>query len=163
VALDVTPTSLSFLELGLDSLFLTRWARSLRELFGVPVSLRQLLETEQTLEALATYMVQHMERSDPGHAVSREAGKGAEIDRLVRRLDELTAQLDELRGPAPSGPEAPVETVAPHAQPALDPRRPPLPGARLGRAADGQRAWFVPDPARAGRYLQVDLESEAGS
>lgn len=33
---------------------------------------------------------------------------------------------------------------------------PPVPGARLGRAADGSAAWFVEDPATPGRYVQVD-------
>jgi hypothetical protein len=32
----------------------------------------------------------------------------------------------------------------------------PLPGARRGRDADGREAWFVPDPDRPGRYLQVE-------
>jgi len=34
----------------------------------------------------------------------------------------------------------------------------PLPGARLGRSAHGEPAWFVPDPDRAGKYLQIDIE-----
>jgi hypothetical protein len=33
---------------------------------------------------------------------------------------------------------------------------PPMPGARLGHDADGREAWFVPDPARPGGYLQVE-------
>jgi acyl transferase domain-containing protein len=31
----------------------------------------------------------------------------------------------------------------------------PAPGARLGRDAAGNEAWFVPDPDRPGKYLQV--------
>ena len=34
---------------------------------------------------------------------------------------------------------------------------PPVPGARLGHDADGRDAWFVPDPARPGKYLQVEV------
>jgi acyl transferase domain-containing protein/glutamate-1-semialdehyde aminotransferase len=34
--------------------------------------------------------------------------------------------------------------------------QPPVPGARRGRDADGGEAWFVPDPARAGKYLRVE-------
>jgi hypothetical protein len=34
----------------------------------------------------------------------------------------------------------------------------PLPGARLGRSAKGEPAWFMPDPDRAGKYLQIDIE-----
>jgi hypothetical protein len=32
---------------------------------------------------------------------------------------------------------------------------PPVPGARLGRDAAGNEAWFLPDPDRPGKYLQV--------
>jgi acyl transferase domain-containing protein/glutamate-1-semialdehyde aminotransferase len=32
----------------------------------------------------------------------------------------------------------------------------PVPGARLGRDAQGREAWFVPDPDRPGKYLQVE-------
>lgn len=33
--------------------------------------------------------------------------------------------------------------------------QPPQPGAKLGRDRDGNPAWFIPDPDRAGKYLQV--------
>ncbi len=33
--------------------------------------------------------------------------------------------------------------------------RPPQPGARLGRNPEGKPAWYVPDPDRPGKYLQV--------
>jgi hypothetical protein len=33
--------------------------------------------------------------------------------------------------------------------------QPPVPGARKGRDAAGRSAWFIPDPQRAGKYLQV--------
>ena len=38
--------------------------------------------------------------------------------------------------------------------------QPPVPGARKGRDASGKTAWFVPDPARAGKYLQVRETAE---
>ena len=34
-------------------------------------------------------------------------------------------------------------------------------GARLGRDAHGNRAWFVPDPDRAGKFLQLKVRSGA--
>jgi glutamate-1-semialdehyde aminotransferase len=40
--------------------------------------------------------------------------------------------------------------------------RPPLPGARKGRDPSGRKAWFVPDPERDGKYLQVREEVAAG-
>jgi hypothetical protein len=38
----------------------------------------------------------------------------------------------------------------------LDPDKPPVPGARLGRDPDGQPAWFVPNPEVPGKYLRVN-------
>jgi glutamate-1-semialdehyde aminotransferase len=37
----------------------------------------------------------------------------------------------------------------------FDADRPPVPGARLGRDAGGNAAWFVQDPSTPGKYLQV--------
>lgn len=36
---------------------------------------------------------------------------------------------------------------------------PPIAGARLGRDAQGDKAWFVPDPDRPGKFLQLNLRS----
>ncbi|WP_218653139.1 type I polyketide synthase [Nostoc sp. TCL26-01] len=33
--------------------------------------------------------------------------------------------------------------------------RPPQPGAKLGRDPEGNPAWYIPDPQRPGKYLQV--------
>ena len=38
---------------------------------------------------------------------------------------------------------------------------PPIAGARLGRDARGDRAWFVPDPERPGKFLQLNVRSSA--
>ena len=34
---------------------------------------------------------------------------------------------------------------------------PPIAGARLGRDTEGNKAWFVPDPDRPGKFLQLNL------
>lgn len=34
---------------------------------------------------------------------------------------------------------------------------PPIPGAKLGRDTQGNPAWYVEDPDRAGKYLQVEI------
>jgi len=39
--------------------------------------------------------------------------------------------------------------------PAKRKAEPPVPGARLGRDSKGNPAWFIPDPDRPGKYLQV--------
>ncbi|MDO4905904.1 MAG: amino acid adenylation domain-containing protein [Lautropia sp.] len=36
-----------------------------------------------------------------------------------------------------------------------DPNKPPVPGARLGRDAEGRAAWFIADPGRPGAYIQL--------
>lgn len=40
-----------------------------------------------------------------------------------------------------------------------DRNSPPQPGARLGRDPQGNPAWYIPDPARSGSYLQVGAAS----
>jgi acyl transferase domain-containing protein/glutamate-1-semialdehyde aminotransferase len=40
-------------------------------------------------------------------------------------------------------------------EPPQEAAAPPQPGARLGKDRDGKPAWFVPDPARPGKYLQI--------
>jgi acyl transferase domain-containing protein/acetylornithine/succinyldiaminopimelate/putrescine aminotransferase len=40
-------------------------------------------------------------------------------------------------------------------EPPQESTAPPKPGARLGKDRDGNRAWFVPDPDRPGKYLQI--------
>jgi glutamate-1-semialdehyde aminotransferase len=39
---------------------------------------------------------------------------------------------------------------------------PPVAGARLHRDANGNKTWFVPDPDRPGKFLQVTSKSETG-
>jgi hypothetical protein len=39
--------------------------------------------------------------------------------------------------------------------------RPPVPGACKGRDPSGKEGWFVPDPKRPGKYLQVREEASA--
>lgn len=38
----------------------------------------------------------------------------------------------------------------------FDASKPPVPGARLGKDAQGNPAWFVPNPDAPGKYLKVD-------
>jgi glutamate-1-semialdehyde aminotransferase len=40
----------------------------------------------------------------------------------------------------------------------FDALRPPVPGARLGRDADGQPAWFVAHPQTPGKYIKVEIQ-----
>lgn len=38
----------------------------------------------------------------------------------------------------------------------FDASRPPMPGARLGRDADGKPAWFIANPEAPGKYIKVE-------
>ncbi|HSV59712.1 MAG TPA: hypothetical protein VLJ19_12495, partial [Variovorax sp.] len=37
----------------------------------------------------------------------------------------------------------------------FDSAKPPVPGARLGRDANGKAAWFIPNPEQPGKYMLV--------
>jgi hypothetical protein len=37
--------------------------------------------------------------------------------------------------------------------------QPPVAGARLGRTPDGQPAWFISDPDRPGKYMQLSADA----
>jgi glutamate-1-semialdehyde aminotransferase len=41
---------------------------------------------------------------------------------------------------------------------AFDASRPPVPGARLGRDAEGKPAWFVANAQSPGKYIKVDVQ-----
>jgi glutamate-1-semialdehyde aminotransferase/acyl carrier protein len=42
------------------------------------------------------------------------------------------------------------------AEKVFDASRPPVPGARIGRDADGKPAWFMPDPEAPRKYMRID-------
>jgi hypothetical protein len=60
------------------------------------------------------------------------------VARVVEAFDETLAEMQE----AAFLPGAPSPA--------------PVAGARKGRDASGNEAWFVPDPARPGKYLRVE-------
>ena len=39
---------------------------------------------------------------------------------------------------------------------ALDAARPPVAGARLGKDAEGNPAWFVPNPEAPGKFMRIN-------
>ena len=47
---------------------------------------------------------------------------------------------------------------APVAAASFDASKPPTPGARLGRDADGKPAWYVANPDALGKYMKVELQ-----
>jgi acyl transferase domain-containing protein/glutamate-1-semialdehyde aminotransferase len=66
----------------------------------------------------------------------------ADIELVLKAFRETIVEMQ--RGGFLPG-EPPQEAAAP----------PPQPGARLGKDRQGKPAWFVPDPDRPGKYLQI--------
>jgi acyl transferase domain-containing protein len=58
----------------------------------------------------------------------------------------------ELKQP-PSQKKIPSQSKAP-----VIARKPPVDGAKLGRDRDGNPSWFIPDPDRPGKYLQLGVQ-----
>jgi glutamate-1-semialdehyde aminotransferase len=71
----------------------------------------------------------------------------ADFDAIARAFRESIAELQEADF-------LPRRAVA--ATPTFDANKPPVPGARLGKDAQGNPAWFVPNPDLPGKYLKVD-------
>jgi acyl transferase domain-containing protein len=59
--------------------------------------------------------------------------------------------------PAPEAPAPATPSAQGKSNGAESPAGAPVAGARLGRDADGNAAWFVPDPERSGKYLRVEV------
>jgi acyl transferase domain-containing protein len=98
-------------------------------------------------------------------AIHKTFGVVISLRQFVERLTTLEALANHVQTtlgqnavsqPIPAQREV---GIAPHA--GLDPAVPPVPGARLGRDAQGQSCWFVPDPKRPGKYLQVRIRDKA--
>jgi acyl transferase domain-containing protein/glutamate-1-semialdehyde aminotransferase len=66
----------------------------------------------------------------------------ADIDRVVSAFKETIEEMQEAEFLPNGAPEH-------------------LPGARLGKDMNGRPAWFVPDPDRPGKYLQVNVRTAA--
>jgi hypothetical protein len=41
--------------------------------------------------------------------------------------------------------------------PNASPPKPPVPGVQLGRRPDGSPAWYIPDPARPGKHMEIRM------
>src|SRR5205823_7713673 len=71
--LSISDAQTPFLELGLDSLFLTQFALALGRKFKIKVTFRQLLEHYPTMESLAV----HIEATLPPESRRPESAKSA--------------------------------------------------------------------------------------
>jgi len=150
--------TLSFLELGLDSLFLTQLSAELYNRLGVRVRFRQLFDEIPTLEALAAHVERELppERAAalrpaapaPAAAVPpvQAAGGGAVVAAggLEQRLGAIERQLADLLGAA--GVTGPAAIGAP-ARPGV-----PVPPAYASAPATG----------RFGPYKQIERARDGG-
>jgi glutamate-1-semialdehyde aminotransferase/acyl carrier protein len=151
-----------FLELGLDSLFLTQASTAIRKTFGVKVAFRDLLEEASTLEAVASRIESELPPEAPapapptpaagasfapesapapvGASSVSPAAHGNLLERVVaQQMELMSLQLEMLRaGGSTSAPSpAPPAIVA---KPA--PR--PVPTPEAARSADRGTIAFGP-------------------
>ena len=86
-----------------------------------------------------------------------EAHTREDIEQIARSFKETLLELVEqgfLPGIA-SGIK--VNGVAVPFGIVFDATKPPVPGAMMGKNPDGTPGWFVPDPARPGKYLKLNM------
>jgi amino acid adenylation domain-containing protein len=60
IDLSGAPGSMTFLEMGLDSLFLTQWSFSLKKMAGIQIPVQRLFDDLSTLEAAAGYILEEV-------------------------------------------------------------------------------------------------------
>ncbi len=115
--------SLSFLELGLDSLFLTQIALKIKNEFEVKITFRQLLEEYSNLELLSDYIKENSPldftpapSSEPEVPValssSVQAGNLGSVEQLIaKQIEVMNSQLETLRTVNGQSAKVPVKKV----------------------------------------------------
>ncbi|MFC3815765.1 amino acid adenylation domain-containing protein [Lysobacter sp. GCM10012299] len=122
---------------------------------GAPISIKQFASLWRT-QFLEDHPMQEllfaMLRSRGVHIVDNfpcfltTAHSEADVQAMLKAYKESILELVEAQLlPGRLGPPPVV----------MDPSRPPVPGARLGREPDGRPAWFVPNESEPGKYRKV--------
>jgi hypothetical protein len=88
------------------------------------------------------------------------AHSDSDLQAVVAAVRDSLAELQQLgliptMGASGAAPLAAVPMLTPAPPPELTDQQPPVENARKGRDSQGREAWFVPDPQRPGKYLQV--------
>jgi hypothetical protein len=78
-----------------------------------------------------------------------DAHSDADVDRIVAAFKEGVDEMQEIGFFGERAPKIDEPAV-------FDASKPPVPGARLGRDPNGNPAWFVQNPAEAGKYMKVE-------
>lgn len=99
---DLKDPSVSFMELGLDSLLLSQASQVLERKFGVKIAFRQMLENLSTIHDLADYLDRQLPpeafAADPASVpVAAPAVSNATLESVQAQLMALTRELEELR------------------------------------------------------------------
>lgn len=167
-----------FITLGLDSLILTQLSRALRARMKAKVTFRQLTEDYSTLRLLA----EAIKQQNPDLALAEQVaaleqqGKAPQFSpppRVAHFEGKPERQAKESEAPPPPSRRfAPIShdndghAHAPDQQSSARVRSTPpsspqgrggLSGVRLGRDRNGQPAWFVPDPKKAGAFIRINI------
>jgi len=156
-------TGAAFVELGLDSLFLTQAALALKKTFKVRISFRELMDELSTIDALATHLDSTLpaEAAPVAAAAATEvrsapssAGNGVEaapadaVERLIaEQLEVMRQQLEVLRGGAVA---APLPTT-PAPAPAAAAEGPTTPAAEAAAPAAAFGPYRPPARGTTGR------------
>ncbi|MGH9593298.1 MAG: phosphopantetheine-binding protein, partial [Bryobacteraceae bacterium] len=100
---DLKDPSVSFMELGLDSLLLSQASQSLEKKFGVKIAFRQMLENLSTINDLADHLDRQLPPgafaadSAPASSVAAPAASSATLEDIQAQLAALTRELETLR------------------------------------------------------------------
>lgn len=138
---------------------------SLNALFaeqGVPIvvdhfgSLMKLIFKQEVLHQELLYVLLrergiHLQDGFPMYLTLAHSKE--DLDKVIQAFKESIALLVEfefLPSVHPKEVETPAKSI-------IRQDAPPVPNARLGRDADGNPAWFIKDPVRAGKYLQIEI------
>jgi acyl transferase domain-containing protein/glutamate-1-semialdehyde aminotransferase len=148
IAPESLDTGAAFVELGLDSLFITQATLALRKTFNVKISFRELMDELPTIDAIATYLdgalpaetapvaapaaVRDSRPALPPAGNGSEAAPAEAVERLIaEQLEVMRQQLEVLRGGSAAAPSPTMP--APPAAPAAV--RPSAPSAKAAAPA----------------------------
>jgi glutamate-1-semialdehyde aminotransferase len=79
-----------------------------------------------------------------------EAHTPEEVDQIIKKFEESVQELVA----AEFLPSLKITNENKDQHQVID--KPPVPGAKLGRDLQGNPAWFISDPGRPGKYMQVN-------
>ena len=166
IEIHVDEMQLSFLELGLDSLFLTQATLSLQKKFGVKVTFRQLMEQCSSIAALADHLDAIMPADAPKpaaaavvattHVPAIVSGTQQPLERLLAdqlaALSEMFAtQVATLRAAAGVAPS--VTAIAPAAGPVVASSQ-----KVVAAAADSGEVRFRPAQVKVSAELDAEQQ-----